>query len=729
MRRKCRIWWPKDLSLSEPSATNDFLFGWFISASSASIDVVVAFAYNEASLSRCPSGRIEQEILHDTNGMMPMFLQNKSKFSLLGQCAANIRGTGHLLSNGIEENERRKSSNSVITSASDEQDLSRKNRGQWICGCHELHGLLVKSRQASIGSSHWIHLVYDCHEQFGREVLWIPKLQHIHWNKQIVSQCDVHVIIYETPMFGSHHFSLCIWSSEQVKTPLNRPKWFNELHQKQPLNDLDTVILAINSVAATKLKFERSVGSKGSFARSIIFVWQLLAISMASLSTIYYILVQILHGILSWGSETWLYVISARLFSTTWMNIQVRCCQILYWPIYLQDNDLRSQSCVEFAEKAALHKHSMWSSLAADVLLGNSIGFALLFYADSACLWILKFANDITNELLRSGCVWLMGVPAGFKLNTELAGALGMICLHTIQIWSALWIFVGFLSIYLLKGLAILGILFGATIPAALIIDIIALATLHVSTLYSLISILYSLQIQVLAALWRLFRGRKWNPLRERLDSYDYSVKQHVVGSLLFTPVLLLLPTTSVFYIYYTILKTAICIVCILIEVTISVIHATPYIKILLWMLRPRRFPSGIWFEIASCRSDGIHSPEVVSGEEIDPPSENLLPKENMCRKRSCVLVSILHSNNLSIGQILLPHYRKVFSGVLGFLAKSAYAVLTGKRIASTLGTDLPPTMPWMFIPYKEYWHQCLNSILACVGDGDCSKPPTFELI
>lgn len=166
----------------------------------------------------------------------------------------------------------------------------------------------------------------------------------------------------------------------------------------------------------------------------------------------------------------------------------------------------RSLSSVEYAEKAALHKHSMWSSLAVDVLLGNLFGLALLYHAESACMWVLKFASDITNELLRSGCVWLMGVPAGFKLNTELAGVLGMISLTAIQIWSTIWIFLGFHFIYFIRGLAISGIIFGVTVPAALIKDLIALATLHVSTLHWLISLLYSTQIQALAALWRLFR-------------------------------------------------------------------------------------------------------------------------------------------------------------------------------------------------------------------------------
>ncbi|KAH8506648.1 hypothetical protein H0E87_013445 [Populus deltoides] len=462
-----------------------------------------------------------------------------------------------------------------------------------------------------------------------------------------------YVVIYEIPVYGVHHFSLNLWnSSKPVKDPVKKPKWVNELEKNQPLLDLDTVILAINSVAAAKLALETRVGFKRSVCGFFIII-------------------------------------------------------------------SRSQSCVEYKENAALHRNSMWSSLAVDLLLGNLMGLALLVHAESVCQWILTFANVITNELLRSGSVWLMGVPAGFKLNTELAGVLGMISLNAIQIWSTLWIFIGFLFIYFIKGLALLGILFGATIPAALIIDMVSIATLHVSTLHWAISLLYSWQIQALAALWRLFRGRKWNPLRQRLDSYDYTVKQHIVGSLLFTPLLLLLPTTSVFYMFFTILSTTIALTCILIEVTISMIHCTPYIKIFLWLMRRRRFPSGIWFEIASCQNDSL---EFARHDKVCSSSKKSYRNNDRGKDRSSIMVSFLHSNFLSIGQVVLPHYRKVFSGVSDIAITSAHGALTGKRTVSTLGTCLPSTMPWLSIPAREYWCLCRNSVLACMEERDCNE-------
>ncbi|XP_061362997.1 N-acetylglucosaminyl-phosphatidylinositol biosynthetic protein gpi1 isoform X2 [Gastrolobium bilobum] len=530
-----------------------------------------------------------------------------------------------------------------------------------------------------------------------------------------------YVIIYETPFYGAHHFSLShSGSNEQAKTSIKNPKWVDELHEKQQFIELDTVILAINCTAAAKRFFEGHVVPRRSLRLLSIFpmffdvMGHLFSKFMASFSTMFYIVLQFFQTRVNYVSESWVYVTSANVFrKTAWINIQIRCCQILYWPIFLQENDLRSQSCVEYSEKAAMHRHSLWSTLVVDILLGNLVGWAMLYHAESISLSILNFIHGFAT-FLRSGCVWLMGNPAGFKLNAELAGVLGMVSLNAIQIWSTLWIFVGFIFNYIIRGLSILGILCGFTTSAALIIDMIALGTLHVSTLHWLISLVYSSQIQALVALWRLFRGRKWNPLRQRLDSFDYTVKQHIVGSLLFTPLLLLLPTTSVFYIFFSIVDTTINLVCVLIEVTISVIHATPYIKIFLWLVRPGRFPSGIWLEIVGCQNDCTVPPSAEFADEMTSSKESLHLKD-LNREKSSILVSILHSNYLSIGKVILPHYKNVFLGVSGSSISSvAYGILIGKRMPSMRGTFLPSPLPWMSLPVKEYWCLCHDALIAC---------------
>ena len=62
---------------------------------------------------------------------------------------------------------------------------------------------------------------------------------------------------------------------------------------------------------------------------------------------------------------------------------------------------------------------------------------------------------------------------------------------------------------------------------------------------------LYRLQIYALASLWRLFRGKKWNVLRMRVDSASYDVDQLFIGTLIFTVLLFLLPTTLLYYVVF----------------------------------------------------------------------------------------------------------------------------------------------------------------------------------
>jgi phosphatidylinositol glycan class Q protein len=147
-------------------------------------------------------------------------------------------------------------------------------------------------------------------------------------------------------------------------------------------------------------------------------------------------------------------------------------------------------------------------------------------------------------------------------------------------------------------------------------------------------------------------RGRKWNPLRQRLDSYDYTVEQHVVGSLLFTPVLLLLPTASIFYIFFSILSSTIICLCIVLEISVSIIHCTPYAALILWVTRRQRFPVGLLFlpvddalPVEYCSTSG--SGEKKTDEHI--------------HVHSVPLVSELNCNYNTLGKVLLFNFVYTF--------------------------------------------------------------------
>ena len=69
------------------------------------------------------------------------------------------------------------------------------------------------------------------------------------------------------------------------------------------------------------------------------------------------------------------------------------------------------------------------------------------------------------------------------------------------------------------------------------------------------------------------------------------------MGSLMFTPLILLLPTTSVFYTFFTLIYSILSIVRLCLQYLILVLQWFPYAEVALWLLQPKRYPSGIWFK------------------------------------------------------------------------------------------------------------------------------------
>ena len=179
---------------------------------------------------------------------------------------------------------------------------------------------------------------------------------------------------------------------------------------------------------------------------------------------------------------------------------------ILYSNVPLTILVRRDQQNIEAAHIVALVRHSTWSAIVFDLFFGILAGAFFLCYQSDINHYIRSIARSLTDDILRTGCIWLMGVPAGFKLNTQLAETLGLVSLNMIQVWSTLLYFLKPVFGPCLFLFAISGMLLGITVPAAMIADMLFLATFHISTLHQLVAFLYSNQLQALAALWRLFR-------------------------------------------------------------------------------------------------------------------------------------------------------------------------------------------------------------------------------
>ena len=83
-------------------------------------------------------------------------------------------------------------------------------------------------------------------------------------------------------------------------------------------------------------------------------------------------------------------------------------------------------------------------------------------------------------------------------------------------------------------------------------------------------------QYKGLLALWRLFLGKKYNPLRDRVDSADNNVEQLFLGTIIFTILLFLIPTTVTFFSVFLALKLVSNVVTFMLRKSVSVIQWIP---------------------------------------------------------------------------------------------------------------------------------------------------------
>ncbi|XP_031981880.1 phosphatidylinositol N-acetylglucosaminyltransferase subunit Q isoform X2 [Corvus kubaryi] len=236
-----------------------------------------------------------------------------------------------------------------------------------------------------------------------------------------------------------------------------------------------------------------------------------------------------------------------------------------------------------------MRKANIFVSLLIDVALGillmswlyrkNRIGHL----ADT----LIPVADHVAEEL-QDLLQWLMGAPAGLKMNRALDQVLGRFFLYHIHLWIS---YIHLLSPFIEMILWYVGLsaCLGLTVALCILSDIIALLTFHIYCFYVYGARLYCLKIYGLSSLWRLFRGKKWNVLRQRVDSCSYDLDQLFIGTLLFTILLFLLPTTALYYLVFTLLRLLVVIVQGLIRLLVDLIDSLPLYSLILRLCRSYR--------------------------------------------------------------------------------------------------------------------------------------------
>lgn len=166
--------------------------------------------------------------------------------------------------------------------------------------------------------------------------------------------------------------------------------------------------------------------------------------------------------------------------------------------------------------------------------------------------------------------------------------------------------------------------------PISLFSDILSLLTLHIYSFYIASARIFHWQLTIIISLFHLFRGKKRNILRNRIDSCDYDLDQLLLGTILFTLQFFLLPTVFVFYLTFASTRVAVIAFKAGLEIGLACLNHFPLFAAMLRIKDSRRLPGkllkvlclrsgtdnpggGIYFELHDARVDKIHSPNDLS--------------------------------------------------------------------------------------------------------------------
>ena len=339
----------------------------------------------------------------------------------------------------------------------------------------------------------------------------------------------------------------------------------------------------------------------------IVWVWPLLTRVFVMALIFHRMIAEVIIRVLEWRPRP--DGAALKDISATAQQIDIRLQQFCYWPMqYLTLRKRKDdwESVTDRHPDYIRFFNSLWL-VANDVIIGIALGSYII---DNAA-WVAWQINTIltgwTVEGLRDMISWLMDWPAGLKLNTELAVFLGDLFLWVIDLWKGRQAPVLLVSsrmlihtecVIELQPLLPHVIYFigfssfaGATMPISMFSDLLSLLTVHIYCFYTASARIFHWQLTIIMSLFHLFRGKKHNVLRNRIDSCDYDLDQLLLGTILFTLLFFLLPTVAVFYLTFTSARMTIIFLKAALDTSLACLNHFPLFALMLRVKDSRRLP------------------------------------------------------------------------------------------------------------------------------------------
>lgn len=387
---------------------------------------------------------------------------------------------------------------------------------------------------------------------------------------------------------------------------VNQINWAWELEQLLQKN-----VSRIGTRPKRSLSVSERVVESATTARDwvVFWAWEMFILYILPVIKKAFVIFMMVHRLFA---EMFLLILEWRLrpgyaalkdISATAQQVEIRLQQFCYWPmqyVTLRQRKNDWESVTTSHPDYIRFYNSLWL-VANDVIIGMAFGSYIIDNADRVAEQISLLLTRFTVDALQRSISWLMGWPAGLKLNNELAVFLGDLFLWVIDYWSScietlrpalpqIILFVGFSAFA------------GASMPIALCSDLLSLLTVHIYSFYLASARIFHWQLNILISLFHLFRGKKHNVLRNRIDSCDYDLDQLLVGTILFTLLFFLLPTVLVFYLNFAVARMVIISLKAVFDTLLSCLNHFPLFALMLRVKDPKRLPGNVLRDVFMSR-------------------------------------------------------------------------------------------------------------------------------
>lgn len=527
------------------------------------------------------------------------------------------------------------------------------------------------------------------------------------------SQCHT-IVAFEPPNFRNlEYFSIShilLQATGSVRTTID-PALYSALLMVQPpepnyvesILSKDAVLDTVNQCHLTRERFQRFLVAQKLRGTSVKL--PSIPTPLTSLRRVVILVLLFIVWIIETSTIAVISVLNSRIFgvnlvmiSQTFRQLDIRMRQINYFPVqflcyydreYLYDD----RAMVSRLQIPLMNKNlnvnnsnyinlfnSLWMILN-DIFLGMTLWRLLepnlvpFFQALHDTIIVRTLDHDVYSMVS-----WIsFSHPAGFKLNNELGLFMGNMFLWSMKMWLQLLTSafqtvgsMGAKHLWIIKVLCYCGLSF----CVGLVADLTNLVTFHIYCFYYSSTRVFNRQVNVIKSLCQLFRGKKYNLLRNRVDNLDnysktpsqfFEIDQVLVGTLMFIVLVLLLPTVFAFYVTFFCFHMVKLGILNVAESTLMAINFLPLFVVVLKLKNSNRLQGGVRLTFMGQHADTNYldlSNKTLTYQEIFADFFMLFRNKNATKRTKLTVllafaagepVSFTYNDDLRINYLMLP--------------------------------------------------------------------------